>query len=394
MTCSQIEDLFAAHVESLLDEAAERQFESHLAECTACRTSLDETRRLFHRLSEDGRSGAGPSIAPEVMDRIVHQQALRLRRGGMIKQTARIGIAAAVLVGLGFALLHGMSRPLSGRMYAAELSAARTQMEGARTATWKISYYQRFSGPAGAGSRWFRIQNMSQRYVYKAPGLYRSENLDEDGKVTYVSIEDEASRSRLVINHKTRTATLARLVESSYPPHGPFERYRELMQREDLRSLGKEDVAGRPANGFRFEFRNGLVGEYRSVDFWLDAADRRLVRCQHPGRDLFNAAEVVRDRAWAISSGETLDYEGRTYTVAREGGAVQGHTISEIAFDVPMDDAQFSLQPPAGYAFRRAEPPAITEKEVLDFMGILADYYGKTFPRPDAPGRPEFEGGS
>ena len=289
MTCSQCEDLFAAHVDGWLDEAAERQLGAHLARCEACRMSLDETRRLVHRLDEDRREGV-PSITPLVMDRIVHEQAMRLRRYGMMKRVGRISVVAAAVVGLGIALLHGLSRPVGGRIYAAELSAARKQMEDAGTATWKIAYYQRFLGQAGAGRRWFRIAGMDQRLTYKAPGLYRCENLDKDGAVSYVSIEDEASRARLEINHKTRTATLTHLAESFYPPRGPFGNYLELMQREDLRPLGKEDVAGRPANGFRYESRNGLFGEYRSIDFWLDAATKRLVQCQQPGGDLFDTA--------------------------------------------------------------------------------------------------------
>ncbi len=192
----------------------------------------------------------------------------------------------------------------------------------------------------GAGSRWFRIDGMDQRLAYKSPGLYRCENRDLNGAVTYVSIEDEASRARLEINYKTRTATLGYLAESSYPPHGPFERYLELMQREDLGPLGKKDVAGRPANGFRFEIRNGLLGEYRSVDFWLDAANKQLVRCQQPGEDLVNAAEIVRDRAWALSSGETLEYQGKVFKFAHEGGVNQGSIISDV--DVELDDAAYS----------------------------------------------------
>ena len=134
----------------------------------------------------------------------------------MIKQVVKISVAAIVLAAWD-CLLAPDVRPLGGRIHAAELSAARKQMEDTRTARWKISWYQRFSGPAGAGSRWFRIKNMDQRNAYKAPGLYRSESLDEDGAVSYVVIEDEASRAKLVINHRTKTATLTRLVESRTP---------------------------------------------------------------------------------------------------------------------------------------------------------------------------------
>ena len=381
MICWQCEDLFAAHVDGLLDEAAERELGAHLAECEACRMSLDETRMLVRHLDEDRQAVVVPSITSVVMDRIVQKQAHHLRRYSMMKAVARISVAAAVLVGLAIALSHAVLRPIGGRIYAAELSAARKQVENARTATWKVSYYQRFLGPAGAGSRWFRIQNMDQRIAYRAPGLYRSENLDEDGKVIYVSIEDEASRAKLVIDHKTKTATLTPLAESSYAPRGPFANELEVMRREDLRLLGKEDVGGRQANGFRFEFRNGPSGEYDSLDLWLDAATKRLVQYQHPGRDRFSAADVVRDRGWAISSGETLEYDGKVFKFARDGsGTVTGQIAGEIAFDAELDDALFALVPPAGYTFKSVKAPPIAEKDVLEFMGVVADYYDKAFP--------------
>jgi hypothetical protein len=381
MTCSQCEDMFAAHFEGLLDEAAERQLGAHLAECEACRMSLDETRQLVHRLAHEQQVVFVPSITPVVMDRIVHEQSKRLRRYDMIKLVARISVAAAVLACLGIGLLHPMSKPIGGRIYAAELSAARKQMEDAKTATWKISYYQRFDGPVGAGSRWFRSARFDQRYAYKAPGLYRCEQIGEDGKVGYVSIEDQASRAKLDINHETKTATLTHLAESLYHPRGPFGTYMEPMEREDLRPLGNEDFAGRSANGFRAELRNGPLGEYRSLDFWLDAATKRLIHCQQPGRDLFPADLVVRDRAWDFNLGETLEYQGKVFRAASGSGAgIQGHIVREIAFDVELDDSQFSLVPPAGYALKAVEPPLIAEKDVLEFMGVVVNYFDRTFP--------------
>jgi hypothetical protein len=380
MTCSQYEDLFAAHLDGLLDQPAERDFRAHVAECEACRMSLDETRRLVHLLDEDKRGVTGSSITSAVMDRIIHEQARRLWRYGVMKRTAKISVAAIVLFGLGIALVHTMPRLDGGRVYAAELSAARQQIEHAKTATWKISWYQRFVAATGGESRWFRLQNLEQRYYHKAPGLYRSENLNGDAQVTFVVIEDEVSRAKLVIDHKAKTATLTRLVESSYPPRGPFANELDVLRRQDLRSLGKEDVASRPANGFRFEFGNGLLDEYHSLDLWLDAATKRLVQFQHPGRNLFAAAEVVPDRAYVFSSGETLEYEGKVFKFARQGGANQGQITRDIAFDVDLDDSLFALVAPAGYTFKAADPPPIAEKDVLEFMALVADYYDKTFP--------------
>jgi hypothetical protein len=81
-----------------------------------------------------------------------------------------------------------------------------------------------------------------------------------------------------------------------------------------------------------------------------------------------------------FSSGETLEYEGKVFKLARQGGKPTASIISGIVFDVELDDAQFALVPPAGYAFTAAEPPLISEKDVLEFLGIVADDYDKTFP--------------
>jgi hypothetical protein len=382
MTCSQCEDLFAAHLEGLLEPASERQLEAHLAECPACRTSLDETRGLFRRLEEQGRAVVVSSITPVVMDQILLQRAIRFqRRSGIMRHMVKLSVAAALLIGLGIALWQAVLTPTGGRVYAAELSAARRQWEAAETTSWRISYYQRFVRAGRAESRWFRCKKDEQRWYYKAPGLYRIEQLDENGEVASVSIEDVASRAQLEINHKDRTAALRYVVEPLHHPRGPFAKYLEPMQRDDLESLGKQDVAGRPAHGFRYEFHDGPLREYRTLDFWVDAQTKKLVLCQDPGRNLFDATQVVPDTAWDITTGDTIEYGGTTFTLARSEGEINsGHVVHDIVLDGGQDDSLFALEPPAGYAFKTVQRPAIAEKDVLEFMGIVAEYFRGTFP--------------
>jgi Putative zinc-finger len=382
MTCSQCEDLFAAHLEGLLDATSERQLEAHLAECPACRTAVDETRGLFRRLEEQGSAVVVSSITPVVMDQILLQQAIRFpRRNGIMRRVVKISVAAALLIGLGIVLSQALLTPTGGRVYAAELSAARKQAAGATTATWRISYYRRFLRTGSTESRWFRCKNDEQRCYYKAPGLYRTEQLDENGDVGYVSIEDVASRAQLDINQKARTATLRYVVESLEHPRGPFAKYLEPMQRDDLESLGKQDVAGRPAHGFRYEFDDGPLREYRTLDFWVDAQTKRLVLCQDPGRNLFDATQVVPDTAWDSTTGDTIEYGGAVFRLARgEGEINSGHIVHDIVFDGSQDDSLFALEPPEGYAFKTVPQPAIAEKDVLEFMGIVAEYFHGTFP--------------
>jgi hypothetical protein len=116
------------------------------------------------------------------------------------------------------------------------------------------------------------------------------------------------------------------------------------------------------------------------VDFWLDAASKRLVRCQQPGGDVFDATEIVRDRGWALPEGDTIQHEGTTFRLERGASNDQGSITSEITFDVELDDSLFSLAPPPGFALDAVNAAPITEADVIEFMGIVAEYYDKAFP--------------
>ncbi|KKK49255.1 hypothetical protein LCGC14_3136910 [marine sediment metagenome] len=45
-----------------------------------------------------------------------------------------------------------------------------------------------------------------------------------------------------------------------------------------------------------------------------------------------------------------------------------------------LDESLFQLQPPEGYTIINIAREQVTEKEMIDYLGILADYYDKTFP--------------
>ena len=45
-----------------------------------------------------------------------------------------------------------------------------------------------------------------------------------------------------------------------------------------------------------------------------------------------------------------------------------------------LEDSLFSLEPPRGYALEVKRRAQVTEKEMIDYLGVLADYNDKTFP--------------
>jgi outer membrane lipoprotein-sorting protein len=383
MICQEFTDLLASYAENMLVDPVLGDVETHLARCEVCRSTLNATRDLIDRLEKDGRVRTAPSIITPVMDRIIQQQALQLRRNIPMWTLARLSVAAA-LVGVVIVWTTLSPSHRNAMANASDLTAARKGMEGANSATWKVSYYVQLRSKDGREKKWFKEVNNGQRYFYKSPGRYRMEELGADGKVTFVSIEDQVNRAKLEMNVREKTATLTPLgpFPSSYHPDGPFAKYLELMKRDDIQSLGKKEVGGGIANGFRCAFFQAAINRDYSFDFWINAETKRLVLCQDPGGDILDLANIVRDQGVTFPAGD-VEYAGKTFEQIRDKGGQpgnSGHTLGEIAFNVKLDDPLFSLEPPDGFTVKVVEAPAISEKDVTEFMAITADYFGKTFP--------------
>ena len=52
----------------------------------------------------------------------------------------------------------------------------------------------------------------------------------------------------------------------------------------------------------------------------------------------------------------------------------------DINYDVELDEALFRLEPPEGYTIQTEHRKQVTEEEMINFLGILAEYYNKSFP--------------
>ncbi len=360
MKCSQCEDLFAAHIDGLLDDALAVQLETHLANCSACRFALDETRRLFDHLMKDGQDAFVLSLSSPVMDRIIQKQDLQLRRNIQMKRIAKFTVGIALVVGLciGFSLL--ISALAGGRAYADNLAAARKQIEQAKTATWKTKFYQSSSSKDSEAQRRVndQIARQTRLFSYKAPGLYRDVTVDDSGEITWITIEDNIRRKRLDLNFKAKTATLHHLAEPNHGSGGPFSHALHTLERENLEYLGTKDIEGQKANGFRYSFVIPHTNENSSYDVWIHAETKQLISFQVPGVDVLDPDKVYKERVKLSSGG----------------------LMHDIVFGAKLDDSLFSFEPPDGFTFKSVGAPEFTEKDVIEYLGILVEYFDKTFP--------------
>jgi len=276
-----------------------------------------------------------------------------------MKRIAKIAVAAALLVGACIGYSYLVPAPDGGSAYADDLLAASRQIERAKTVTWKTKFYQSNSRKDSEAQLRLndRIAGQTRLYAYKAPGLYRDVTLDDDGQVASIAISDTVHLKKLVLHPKDGKATLFHLTEPMYRPSGPFVGALECLKSKDLEWLGKKKVDGREANGFRHAFWTERSNHKWSYDFWIDAETKQLVARQVPGLDILDPDRIYEEDS-------------------RESGFFQ----HEIVFGPKLDDSLFSLEAPEGYALEVEPAVKITEEEVIEFLGIVAEYFDKTFP--------------
>ncbi|MGA2323180.1 MAG: zf-HC2 domain-containing protein [Sedimentisphaerales bacterium] len=90
MNCSQCRELLVGYIEELLDAGQNQAVKSHLDICAECRKELEQVTALQKRLVANGASHGQNDLENAVMDRIVREQALKLRKTNQDKQHVNI----------------------------------------------------------------------------------------------------------------------------------------------------------------------------------------------------------------------------------------------------------------------------------------------------------------
>jgi hypothetical protein len=250
----------------------------------------------------------------------------------------------------------------SGPAPADDLKATIKGIEQAKSATWKTTYYfQRTAKDDEPRRKWLDEHNSESRQcAYKKPGLYREVLLDKNGQARWIHIEDTARRTNLDLFPPKRKAVVQHLIEANQDPNRPFRVALQYLK-TDLECLGKKNIAGRMANGFRHSYWEAAYPTRWSYDFWIDSETKQLVACRVPGLDILDPDKIYKEPA--------LPHVKRG-----------GFLMHDVAFNVELDDSLFEIKPPQGYAVEVVDPPKITEGEVIAFLRVVAEFYDKRFP--------------
>lgn len=250
--------------------------------------------------------------------------------------------------------------------------------ERAKDITWKRTVYEYRTSKDGKRT-WMRVAANLQ-HAYKPPGLYRVTEIDGQGQICRVEISDAVHRRQLAWwpnQKKARLSESEQIPPEQLPhnPRGPFVWIAEAMKKENLQWVETRGTATGEVNVFRhfikdeFRFAVDIKGQNTSWDVWIDQKTKQLVEFHNPGSDVFDpekdpARHNPPEKEWAI-------------------GKLAGSIEYDIVFSAELDDSLFLLEPPDGYVVENwVQPPLpqVTEQEIIDYFGIMADFNNKTFP--------------
>jgi outer membrane lipoprotein-sorting protein len=236
------------------------------------------------------------------------------------------------------------------------------QIEKAETITWKVTYYHHVTSKDGKRT-W--IETETRQQAYKAPGLYRDVHSDKNGQITYWTITDAINMKELSVDPDEKRATVRELAFARNPS-GPFNWQKEEMQKHSLEWVGKAETETGEANIFRASFKNKCSNEDWSYDFWIDAKTKQLVAVQVPGADIYDPEnDPVR-----------MNPPYKDWYTKEPLCSIQ----YDIIYNEDLDESLFSLKPPGGYTIEVKRRPQVTEKDMVEYLGILADFNNKIFP--------------
>jgi len=135
MNCQECRDAVAAYLEGLLDATCQDQIDLYLTDCAGCQAEIQEVRELTARLTRDAFDEPEVSLETAVMDRILQEQALLIRRLQMKKRIRVFGICGAVAAAAALLFISGiwLAQPANAQKAAAALARGAEAVPNPRT---------------------------------------------------------------------------------------------------------------------------------------------------------------------------------------------------------------------------------------------------------------------
>ena len=258
-----------------------------------------------------------------------------------MKRIAKLAVAATILVALGLLGSWFMIGGGSTNIAFAEVAKA---LDNLRTATYDCT--MEMKNPMDG-----KTNTTTMKCFFLAPSCERTEMSMSMGsakdKGSSIIILDHQAMKGLTLAPELKLATTIDLSKIKKPagPSNPFEMVRQLVREgssspgEKVESLGKKEIDGRVAIGFRTH------SNMADQAFWADPQTAHLVRVE-------------------------VDFPGGS-----------GHGVmSNFRYDMELDPSLFSLEPPAGYTIQNMNVTMPVENDLVNVLRLIAEHNDGTFP--------------
>ncbi len=329
MNCEECREESAAYLEGLLDEASQSQIESHVVECSTCQAELEEVRQLTIELAGAGRASAAPPVSLEtaVMDRILREQALQLRKLKMRKRIRVLGISGALAAAAAFFLVSNLWFTQSAEAQKAAEVLARGAEAVPNPST--VHIVAKMRTPPGDN---FAVIDPNLDFVlievWKQFGDRPKWRVDEPGRV---AVMDGTSTLQLM---RPNIAIKIPHASNNWGPVLELANVQDMITRElrtaqakgwDLKLAHETTPAGEKKLLVTVEAKAGVPNSDYLKNKYLDLSD---VRCVYQ----FDAKTQRLERMEAY--------------LHQPSGEVLVLTIERIEYDHPIDPAMFAIKLP------------------------------------------------
>jgi hypothetical protein len=277
-------------------------------------------------------------------------------------------IAASLIAAGGLAWLGLGDGTLSPSAFADEIPG----VDGVQTMTWTDTYYLRLSSEDGKRT-W--IEKERRLHAYRHPGQHRETMLDRKGEVIGVHITDTRAGRMLALDMRGKKAVLKAPV-IQYGERPPFAYVGDIIRERKtgsessrIKSIslqGQRQVDKVEANVVQAIIESTENKDRLRHDFLFDAASKQLV-------GIWGSSEPDFDYEAASELENPADEQWHKMQPI-------GVLSHEVVVNPKLDASEFSLDPPANFAFEKIAAPTVTEDEMIAYLKAAARFNDNQFP--------------
>jgi len=295
MNCSECRELLVGYIEGLLDDNLNQAVRSHLDVCAECRKELEQVNLLQKRLVANGTGHGQNDLENAVMDRIVREQALKLRKANQDKHQVNIwrfimrspitklAIAAVIII----AVLAGIY-VITGKAPAVTCCAwakIADKVAQFKTCTYRL-HIRQTGGPVGQKGQ----QVEGKAYISSDYG-YRMETSLNGIPMQQMYINPGEKAMIIVMPAQKKYMRMALTDESLAKTKKQMQDPREIItqfmsgQPVQYKELGKDTINGVEVKGIEVNNPPAVQGIYSNFTgrMWVDVATEYPVRMEIEG---------------------------------------------------------------------------------------------------------------